>query len=650
MGLIGFWLRKFAAGVLVASWGVTVVAAGPDVPAAPLAPAPATAEDAARSEKAASEKLRAEEDAKLAAVPKIIDRCQMAALGLADKAKALAPDALKIESNPEFQAMCLEWEKGIARVDAMVREEKPWDDVEKAEKGLADLRQRWEARRADSSKAFDEAIDAMMANAEMLYKAKIDLAYTLAERKARVELDQIRNDFRAVASVQEPRLQNAAAGQDKLERESFEKMEKAAQAFNELANQQTVRIATAQNAMMEKMEKARFELDKANLEAEAKVRQAAERAAAAVRGNDPGRADAVKAADEARATFDWERRAMLEKGAAETARDGAAFNALEADARDQIKKAEQRRAETDAQEEKVRNAARAEHEKVVADAQGLLQAAERDAHGRRTNAEKEKRASTVLAMRAAAAERDKMADLRAGLIPAQARREDLDGAHGSLFIDSAPIYAQLQRVKMPEIKFNAVAADDAIDFFRDVTGQAIVVDWRALEAAGIAKDAPIDYTKTDVPGWEAMTTAIGGLKDRTGGKPVAVWGQGKFVYISTAGGVAAMEKAFKRLSAARPAEAMGQAMLDRRLPEVNFNANALSDILDFMKDVTGTKFDTDWKAMEAGGLTKDSPVTLRMRNVRTGEALLLTLIVSGAGPEIGFSFKDGTFHVGAWPK
>jgi hypothetical protein len=50
--------------------------------------------------------------------------------------------------------------------------------------------------------------------------------------------------------------------------------------------------------------------------------------------------------------------------------------------------------------------------------------------------------------------------------------------------------AQLERV-LPPIKFDAVGLGDVIDFLRDVSNANIFVNWKALEAAGIDKQAPV---------------------------------------------------------------------------------------------------------------------------------------------------------------
>jgi hypothetical protein len=44
---------------------------------------------------------------------------------------------------------------------------------------------------------------------------------------------------------------------------------------------------------------------------------------------------------------------------------------------------------------------------------------------------------------------------------------------------------------MPELKFNATPLSDVIDFLADTTNANFSVDWKALDAAHVAKDAPV---------------------------------------------------------------------------------------------------------------------------------------------------------------
>ena len=62
--------------------------------------------------------------------------------------------------------------------------------------------------------------------------------------------------------------------------------------------------------------------------------------------------------------------------------------------------------------------------------------------------------------------------------------------------------------KLPEVKFDNVAFSDVMDFFRDVTGANIFVNWRALEGAGIDKSAQVSARLRDVKFSKALNTIL----------------------------------------------------------------------------------------------------------------------------------------------
>ncbi len=62
--------------------------------------------------------------------------------------------------------------------------------------------------------------------------------------------------------------------------------------------------------------------------------------------------------------------------------------------------------------------------------------------------------------------------------------------------------------RLPEVKFDGVSFTDVMDFFRDVTGANIFVNWRALETAGIDKNAPVTARLHDVKFSKALSTVL----------------------------------------------------------------------------------------------------------------------------------------------
>lgn len=69
------------------------------------------------------------------------------------------------------------------------------------------------------------------------------------------------------------------------------------------------------------------------------------------------------------------------------------------------------------------------------------------------------------------------------------------------------VAAQLER-RLPEVRFDNVAFSEVIDFFRDVTGTNIFVNWRALETSGIDRTTPVTARLRDVKFAKALQTVI----------------------------------------------------------------------------------------------------------------------------------------------
>ena len=88
------------------------------------------------------------------------------------------------------------------------------------------------------------------------------------------------------------------------------------------------------------------------------------------------------------------------------------------------------------------------------------------------------------------------------------------------------------------------------------------------------------------------------------------------------------------------------ALLARRVPELNFDAVALVDVIDFLRDVSGANVFVDWGALEGAGIERNTPVSARVRNVSFSNALDLVLASAGMGAVVvGYAFKDGVIHV-----
>lgn len=95
-----------------------------------------------------------------------------------------------------------------------------------------------------------------------------------------------------------------------------------------------------------------------------------------------------------------------------------------------------------------------------------------------------------------------------------------------------------------------------------------------------------------------------------------------------------------------PKNAAVRAQLDRVLPEINFDALPLTDAIDHFRDVTGVNIFINWKALEAAGVERNTPVSARMRDIRFRKALAIVLdTVAAPEKPLGFNIDDGVITV-----
>lgn len=71
-------------------------------------------------------------------------------------------------------------------------------------------------------------------------------------------------------------------------------------------------------------------------------------------------------------------------------------------------------------------------------------------------------------------------------------------------------------------------------------------------------------------------------------------------------------------------------ILQKILPEVKFDNVALSDVIDFYRDVTSSNIVVNWQALEEAGVDRSAQVTLRLKDIRFETALSATLRQVGA--------------------
>ena len=109
--------------------------------------------------------------------------------------------------------------------------------------------------------------------------------------------------------------------------------------------------------------------------------------------------------------------------------------------------------------------------------------------------------------------------------------------------------------------------------------------------------------------------------------------------LACAWGAVAWRASFHPLATANPSTARIQSELARVLPFCQFDRVGISDVIDFLRDVSGTDILENWHALKAARVDPNAPVSEKMQNVPFGEAL--AKLLSDTGGDIHFA-TDGS--------
>ena len=86
--------------------------------------------------------------------------------------------------------------------------------------------------------------------------------------------------------------------------------------------------------------------------------------------------------------------------------------------------------------------------------------------------------------------------------------------------------------------------------------------------------------------------------------------------------------------------------LDKVLPETNFDNTTFADAINYFIDVTGANIVPNYKAMEAAGVDRATPITLKLHNAKASTALSKVLKIVGGQTKISYEIdKDGFVNV-----
>ena len=86
-----------------------------------------------------------------------------------------------------------------------------------------------------------------------------------------------------------------------------------------------------------------------------------------------------------------------------------------------------------------------------------------------------------------------------------------------------------------------------------------------------------------------------------------------------------------------------QHILSKHLQELRFDGIALSDTIEFMRDASDATIEVDWYALGKVNVARETPVSIRVRDVYLGQAL--ASVLSDASPEIEYVTVGNIIHI-----
>jgi hypothetical protein len=164
----------------------------------------------------------------------------------------------------------------------------------------------------------------------------------------------------------------------------------------------------------------------------------------------------------------------------------------------------------------------------------------------------------------------------------------------------------------------------ALADFAVQSGIKVQVDWKALEAAGIQRSTPVSVDLEKVTWRQVMDVILSRAGVR--GASLAWRVENDEVLVSTQKQILAMAAETSKTVAATKegGKAKGRSS-GNILPAMDFTDMPLKDVLKFFESVLNSNLQVNWKALEQAGISRDSPITLNLKQVSISRALDLTL-------------------------
>ena len=150
----------------------------------------------------------------------------------------------------------------------------------------------------------------------------------------------------------------------------------------------------------------------------------------------------------------------------------------------------------------------------------------------------------------------------------------------------------------------------ALQKIAETVGVRFAVDWRALGELKVWKHTPVTLKADSARGDQLLDMLL--VKVAPMRKPLGWYASGGTICVTT-----------QQRALAKTWEKAVAGVTNRRkvLQSINFQKAPLNAVVAFFRDLTGANFYVNWKALAQLGVTRESPVSLKLDGVAASSAL-----------------------------
>ena len=175
--------------------------------------------------------------------------------------------------------------------------------------------------------------------------------------------------------------------------------------------------------------------------------------------------------------------------------------------------------------------------------------------------------------------------------------------------------------KLPKVRLARMPLMRVLDHYSKLSGLPIQADWPGLEIVGITKETPVTLRAEGLSLSKLLDLTLDGIAPK--GNPLSWYLSGGVVHVTTQMR-AVLRNRYRIPALARPT-APRKLTPARGIRELNFTRQPLHLVLGFLRDLSGANFHVNWRALEAVGVTRETPVTVHARGISIARALDLVL-------------------------